>query len=180
MKEMKRPAKSIKKSKKNAGPVPGTASVDRSGNLVVHCGGCDQVPDAGSPVCVRCIASAVSSEGTAEKIRLKAGRDTEISGGAAEILCDLALLRRASLPTNGTRKCSVCSRSPVKVMGDAWADFPEPSFAAACDRLYALADDSPECTACLQRTHTALRAAEDSMARVKDKASKLASGKGAA
>ena len=177
MKDIRQPKKS---SKKTDGPAPGTACMDRSGNLVVSCRGCDQFPDAGSPTCIRCITSAISTEGVSDRIQLKAGKDTDISGQAAEVLCDLAQLRRATLPTNGTRRCSACMRSPVRVMGDAWADFPDPSFAAACDRLYSLAGDGPECAACLQRTHSALRMAEDNMERVREKAARIASGKGAA
>lgn len=169
----------LSRSASEVGDAPGTGTMDRSGNLVVNCRGCDQLPDAGSPVCIRCITAAISNVGTSDKIQLRAGKDMEISGRAAEILCDLAQLRRTSPPADGTRRCGTCMRSPSRVMGDAWADFPEPSFAAACDRLYGLAGDGPECASCLQRTHSALRMAEDSMGRVRDKAAKIASGKGA-
>ena len=134
----------------------GTASYDPCGILRVHCRGCDQVPDAGSPACIRCITAAISSE------------------GAAEILCDLAQIRTVLRPSDG-RRCSSCGRSPERVIGDAWADFPDPSFASACDRLYSLRDDSPECTACLQRTRAALMMADDGMARVREKAARIAS-----
>ncbi|MEE3400928.1 MAG: hypothetical protein VZQ28_03080 [Methanomethylophilus sp.] len=152
----------------------GTASYDPCGILRVHCRGCDQVPDAGSPACIRCITAAISSEGAAERIWLEGGKDTEIHGPAAEILCDLAQIRTVLRPSDG-RRCSSCGRSPERVIGDAWADFPDPSFASACDRLYSLRDDSPECTACLQRTRAALMMADDGMARVREKAARIAS-----
>ncbi|MGI6009265.1 MAG: hypothetical protein ACOX8X_03970 [Methanomethylophilus sp.] len=174
----KRPVpKSLLARKKDGGEVPGTAVYDPCGILKIRCRGCDQFPDAGSPACVRCIASAISSEGAAERIWLEGGKDTEIHGPAAEILCNLAQLKMVNVPNGGGKRCASCPRSPARIIGDAWADFPDPSFASACDRLYSASDDGPECATCLQRTRSALLMADGSMRKVKAKAARLASGR---
>ena len=160
-------------------PPPVKAELDPSGILMIHCRECTAYPDAGSPACVRCITSSMSRVGTADRVQLKAGKDTEISGPAAEILCDMASLSRVMLPASAGPRCASCARSPEKVMSSAWSDFPEPSFKAAADRLYTEPGDGPGCANCLQRTHSALMIAEANMERVRRKASRIAAAKGA-
>ncbi|AGI47968.1 hypothetical protein TALC_00975 [Thermoplasmatales archaeon BRNA1] len=155
---------------------PGSASMDPSGILNVDCRGCQQVPDAGSPVCIRCITSAIASEGNSDRIRLTAGKDTEISGDAADILCDLATMDRSPVPVSGDRRCRQCQRSPWAVMDAAWADFPEPNFAYAKGRLHSESGDMAECASCMQRTGSAISVSEESFARVKKKASSMTAG----
>lgn len=153
-------------------------SVDPAGILHIDCCACSQLPDVGSPGCVRCIADALAQLGGADRIQLRTGKDTEISGPAAEILCELAAVNRVSLSATDDRRCASCARSPQRVMAAAWADFPEPSFAAARNGLYTAPEDGPGCAACLQRTHSALTMAERNMDRVRQKAAAMAAAKG--
>lgn len=166
------------KSHDRSREAPGGADLDQSGILVVNCRGCSSCPDIGSPVCVRCITEHLSSLGSAERIRLTAGKDTEISGPAVELLCEMATISRpiASMPKGG--RCSSCDRSPDRIISAAWADFPDPSFVAASDRLYTRSDDGAECSSCLQRTHAELVVAEEEMRRIRRRASTLASNRG--
>ena len=163
-----------RKSKRTA---PGTASTDRdSRSLVISCTGCDQLPDPSNSACARCICEAIAEEGPSERIRLTGTRDTEISGGAARLLCELATL---SIPVIGDmqgRRCRGCSRSPSNVLAGAWADFPEPSLGPAMSRLYSDTGDGPECTVCMQRTYAALKKADDDLSRIRAKASSMAKG----
>jgi hypothetical protein len=157
-----------------------TRELDSTGILRIDCHGCAQLPDVGSPMCVRCIVNAVAELGGADRIQLRTGKDTEISGVAAELLCDLASVNRVSLDGNGDRRCAICSRAPQRVMAAAWTDFPDPSFAAAREGLYTAPGDGLGCAACLQRTHSALVMAERNMDRVKKKAAELAVNRGGA
>lgn len=149
-----------------------------SGILTVNCRGCGQFPDVGSPVCIRCMTAFISKNGTADRIQLKAGKDTEVSGPAAEILCDLAMLNRPDYQVSGGKACESCMRSPSKVLEAAWADFPDPSFSSVAGSLYSDYRDGPECALCLQRTHSALLSADANMEKIRKKAALLTENKG--
>ena len=166
-----------KNSKRTA---PGTAVTDRdSRSLIISCAGCEQLPDPSNGVCARCICEAIAEEGPSERIRLAGTRDTEISGSAAQLLCELATL---SIPVMGDmqgRRCRGCSRSPSNVLCGAWADFPEPALGPAMSRLYSDPGDGPECTVCMQKTYAALKKADDDLSRIRAKASSMARNGGA-
>lgn len=167
----------ISKRQKQKSVLPGDAVL--TGNiLTIQCRGCEHLPDACSQNCINCICDAIVREGTAERIRLLSGKDIDISGPSAEIFCDLAKVNRpiTTIPTG--RKCMKCPRSPAKVLENVWAEFPDPSFTSACARLYTDSRDGPECYACLQKTYSALMAADGEMNSIREKTSSLAGGKG--
>lgn len=153
---------------------PGTASVDeRDGSVIISCRDCTQFPDPSSTKCISCICEAISVCGSADKIRMIGVKDTELSGDAAEIFCDLARLCRP-LVKNVGRKCSGCPRSPEKIYDSVWAEFPDMSFAKACSRLYTDSRDGPECAGCLQRTYITLTNCDAEMKRIQEKMTLMA------
>lgn len=158
---------------------PGDASLSNN-TLTISCEGCENLPDACGRNCINCICDAIVREGTAERIRLLSGRDIDISGASAEILCDLAKVNRPITVIPSGRRCLRCPRSPAKVLEGVWAEFPDPSFTSACARLYTDSRDGPECNACMQRTYNALTMAETEMRAIREKAESIVRGAGGA
>lgn len=170
-------AKTVRNSKKKQCPGEATVLPD-SDTLCIDCKGCQQIPDAGSPVCINCVCSAVFRHGTADRIKLSAGKDTEISGPAAEIICELAQIGKPVSVVPDGRKCAKCPRSPERLFDAVWSEFPDPSFGSAYARLYVDGREPPECAACMQRTYSMLKSSEDEMGKIKEKTSDLAKNKG--
>lgn len=159
--------------------VPGAASLDtNSDTLSVNCRGCERNPDVCSADCISCICEAISANGTAERIRLVSSKDTEISGGTADIICSLANVRRPVVVTSSGSRCARCAKCPDAVFAAAWADFPNLDFVTARSMLISAAGDAPECTPCMQRTFNALAASEKDMDAIAEKAKKLRIGSG--
>ncbi len=165
--------------RKQKGPAPGSSyRVDDSNTLCINCRGCGHYPDSCSPVCISCICEAVDANGTAERIRLVSTKDTEITGGTAELICSLARIRRPLVATPGRRQCTRCSRSPDAILNTTWSEFPDPDFRKACARLYSDSRDGPECIACMQRTYNAIITAEKEMDSIRSKAKGFCRSKG--
>ena len=133
------------------------------GTVRIDCRKCSMVPNAGSPVCVRCMMDVLYEHGGTERIQLRSGKDTEISGRAAELLCDMALLGRDIRPVPSGKMCDGCKRECNRLLRAAWREFPEPAFSAARSELVPVSSDRPECTECMRRTSAALDAAEQNM-----------------
>ncbi len=166
------------KRKQNA-PAPGTSyRTDNSSTLCINCRGCERFPDSCCPQCISCMCEAVNANGAAERIRLVSTKDTEVSGGMAEIVCSLARIRRPIITEPPCRKGSRCPRSPASILESTWADFPDPDFKRACARLYSDSRDGPECIACMQRTYNALCTCEREMDTIRGRAKEMCRSKG--
>lgn len=145
--------------------------------LCIDCRNCMCVPEVKSAECIRCIVSAISECGNSERIRLRTGRDMEISGPSAAILCELAALDRSANVMNGfgrERGCANCEFSCRNVFNVAWQGFPDPFFEAARNKLMSFRAEDPECATCMQRTYRALDQAELGLNNVKKKVTMLA------
>lgn len=150
--------------------------------LSIDCRNCMCVPEIRSAECIRCIVSAISEHGNAERIRLRTGRDLEISGPSAEILCELAFVDRSANTMNsssGRRGCANCQFSCRNVFNVAWQGFPDPYFEAAREMLLSFRAEDQECASCMQRTYRALDQAELGLKNIKKKVSTLAARGGA-
>lgn len=153
--------------KAEKGDIPGTAERSPSGILCIDCTGCDRRPDICDVSCLTCVTGAVHTHGAAERIRMSADRDTEISGKASEAVCLLADVLHIPVCDPRAPECGDCERRPTAVHEVLWDTFPEPSFTAARQMVRRGANDTPNCTACLQRTSSLLDAAEKQMDRIR-------------
>lgn len=147
--------------------------------LKIDCRSCGNIPDTGNIDCIRCIVSKISENGCAARIRLRTGRDLEISGRAAEILCELSFIDRSasSIEGNKSHKCRSCRYSCDKIVGIAWDSFPTPDFSGARGKLMSFRTTSNVCDVCIQRTYRALDQAELSISEISKKTAAAASGK---
>lgn len=146
--------------KKNADP----RNLEITGNMLhIDCRDCGRMPDVGSPACVRCMVSAVSEKGSVDRIRLRSGKDTEISGAAAEVLCEMAFIERSMHSTSessGMHGCRSCGFSCAEMLDTAWAGFPDPCFDDARAKLMVFRPQNRDCENCMQKTYRALEQAE--------------------
>ncbi|MGE0015375.1 MAG: hypothetical protein AB7S83_04240 [Candidatus Methanomethylophilaceae archaeon] len=168
------------KKKKNRKNSVAGAKIDGD-VLSIDCQDCRKVPDAGSAECIRCIVSKVSENGCASRIRLRTGRDTEISGPAAEVLCELSFIDRSTSSVGGgpMRRCGSCRHSCDRIVGIAWSAFPAPDFAGARGKLMSFRPSNGVCEVCVQKTYRALDQAELSISEISKRVSAMADGKGA-
>ena len=106
---------------------------------------------------------------------MRTGRDIEISGPAAELLCELSFVDRSSSAVNTVKRgrCRACRYSEDRIMDIAWETFPEPDFAGARGRLMTFRTGNGVCDVCIQRTYRALDQAELSMSEISRRASSL-------
>lgn len=96
-------------------------------SLVIDCRGCGYAPDPSSRECIACMVASMCRAGSAERVVLRTGRDTEVSGRAGRVLKDVASLRRWSIPVDAPpMRCRGCAASRKAVMEEAWASFPDP------------------------------------------------------
>lgn len=142
--------------------------------LSIDCRTCPYVPEMRSSECVRCVVHWISECGNPERIRLRTSRDLEISGTAAEILCDMASLDRSiSLPGPATgRSCSGCPYTYQRIIDIAWQGFPDPFFESARNALMMFRAEDPECTNCIQKSYRALDQAEINLKNIRNKVRK--------
>ncbi len=153
---------------------PGTATIDeKDGSIVISCRDCTQFPDPSSVKCISCICEAISECGAASKIKMIGIKDTELSGDAAEIFCDLSRICRPVV-SNTKRKCANCPRSPERIYDAVWSEFPDMSFAKACSRIYTDSRDGPECAGCLQKTYLTLANCDTEMKKIEEKITNMA------
>lgn len=119
--------------------------------LVIDCRRCPFNPVPGSGECISCMVEAMCRAGSADRVVLRTGRDTEISGRAGKVLKESASLRRWSLPEERPGgRCRGCPVSRWEVMTRAWAAFPcrtDPSIRAALAQEVPDRDGCPECAA---------------------------------
>lgn len=126
--------------------------------LCIDCRCCRKVPDVKTIECMRCMVANISEYGNAGRIRLRTSRDLELSGPAAEMMCELAMLCRSTMPfsINDSRSCNDCNNSCGRVMEIIWSGFPDPNFDSARGRLTSFRPSKGECNTCIQRTYRAL------------------------
>ncbi|MDN5357717.1 MAG: hypothetical protein PWR17_886 [Candidatus Methanomethylophilaceae archaeon] len=148
--------------------------------LSIDCRDCGNVPDAGSAECIRCIVSNISENGCAARIRLRTGRDLEISGPAAEILCKLSFIDKSASSIGGSRthRCRSCHYSCDKIVSIAWSSFPTPDFSGARGKLMSFRTANNICDVCIQKTYRVLDQAELSVSEISKRTSAMAGGKG--
>lgn len=153
-------------------------SVTREGDaLVIDCRGCRLTPVVHSEECIRCMVGAMCDHGGADRVVLRTGRDTEVSGSAARALRETASVRRWSVRWDppGIR-CRACPVSRERVMGAVWGAFPRGAVAGGRDVLAAGAPPREECARCLAGTSAALDRVDEGLRRVMDG---MESGRGA-
>lgn len=146
--------------------------------LSINCRSCGNIPNPASSECIKCIVTEVKSKGCSSRIRLRTGNDIEISGPAAEMLCELSFVDglSSSVKTVKGRKCKGCNYSPEKILGVARAAFPVPDFAGARGRLMSFRSADEICGICIQRTYRTLDQAELSMSELSEKITSLFGG----
>lgn len=126
--------------------------------LCIDCRCCSKVPDVRTNECMRCMVANISEYGNTGRIRLRTSRDLELSGSAAEMMCELAMLYRSTIPLSisDSRSCNDCNNSCRKVMEIIWSGFPDPNFDSARGRLTSFHPSKGECNTCIQRTYRTL------------------------
>lgn len=127
-------------------------------SLVIDCRGCELTPVPGSDECIRCMVERMCETGGAERVVLRTGLDTEISGRAGRVLKEVASLRRWSIPTGRPRgRCRSCPVSRAAVMGDVWRGFPQCDLEGRAADLLAMVPDREGCPGCVGSTVRAMR-----------------------
>jgi hypothetical protein len=143
-----------------------TNRIVADGDMIsIDCRGCGKIPDPGSSECISCIVKGISENGCASGIRLRTGKDMEISGKGAELFCELALIYRSGRSAVAEEKgrCRTCKYSCRKISELAWEKFPEPDFAGARGLLMTSKASGKPCGVCIQKTYRILDQAELSM-----------------
>jgi hypothetical protein len=128
--------------------------------LIIRCMDCRYRPDPGSLECFRCMVSRMYGSGGAQRVILRTGMDTEISGKSGQALRRISSLRRWSDPIGvPDRRCRSCPRSRTIVMGGLWESFPEMDFEGTRGHLAEEGTDD-RCTRCIASTRRALEQVE--------------------
>ena len=98
--------------------------------------------------------------GGAQRVILRTGMDTEISGKSGQALRRISSLRRWSDPIGvPDRRCRSCPRSRTIVMGGLWESFPEMDFEGTRGHLTEDGTDD-RCSRCIASTRRALEQVE--------------------
>ncbi len=146
--------------------------------LSIDCRECGRIPDASCAECIRCIITEMKKHGCVERVRMRTGRDIEVSGPVVEILCELTFIDKSSsaIRTKKKGRCRSCNYSGDKIIEIAWESFPSPDFAGARGKLMSFKTGRNVCDICVQKTYRALDQAELSISELSDKASLLSNG----
>lgn len=140
------------------------------GSFVIDCRGCQLTPLPGSEECIGCIVREMSVNGTSDRIVLRTGRDTEISGRSGRCLRDMAGLMRWSMPRESPKgRCSGCDASRYRVMERAWATFPKDGIGFAREMLGNGGHDTDQCRSCRESTARALDLLEERIGEIIDR-----------
>lgn len=143
--------------------------LDATGTLNIDCKACGREPDPRTNECIRCISAAVSAEGAGDRIILHKIRDMQITGDAAELICDLSSVMSAPVRDPDDRQCSDCPRRPSEIMEELWSGFPNPKFSECASKVWVGPGEDPECVICLQRTSMHIRNAEKGMSAIRER-----------
>ncbi len=126
-------------------------------SLVLDCRGCRLTPVPHSDECIRCVLTAMCEAGGSERVVLRTGRDTEISGRAGRALRGVASIRSWSVPAEEPRgRCRVCPCSRASVIRTFWDGFPGDGMRNARRILAEEAPDNEGCASCVNATGRAL------------------------
>lgn len=139
------------------------------GALVVLCTKCRLRPVPSSEECVRCMVRCMSLSGGTDRVILRTGTDTEISGASCRAIRSAAsLMGWTSGGTEGMeRRCRSCPASRREVMGAVWSRFPGDGVPAG-RALLSSAPQEPGCMECAMRTSRSLDMLERRMAEIVD------------
>lgn len=140
--------------------------------LCIECTKCNRLPDTRSSECISCIIKCISEVGSSERLRLRTSRDVEVSGTAADILCELASVDRSvrsMSKSDKTRSCNGCRCSPNYVFDRAWQSFPDPNFDMARKEMMSFRPEGRSCENCLMKTYRALDQAEYTLSGIRKK-----------
>lgn len=147
--------------------------------LSIDCRDCGRIPDAACAECIRCIITEMKKHGYVERVRMRTGRDIEISGPAAEILCELSFIDKSSsvIRTKKKGRCKSCNYSGDRIIDIAWKSFPVPDFAGARGKLMSFKTGRNVCDICVQKTYRALDQAELTISELSEKALLISNGR---
>lgn len=135
--------------------------------LVIDCRLCRLMPVVHSEECIRCMVGAMCDNGSARRIVLRTGRDTEISGSAGSAIRETASVRRWSDPGGRTAtRCRGCPASRRAVMDAVWDAFPRGAVAAGRETLECRPEGDRECAECAARTSAALDMVDEGLRRI--------------
>lgn len=136
-------------------------------SLVIDCRECPLMPIPASTECLRCMVGCMCREGGADRVVLRTGRDTEISGRAGRAIKEAASLRRWSLPQGRPAgRCRGCPVSRAEAMSRAWDRFPEGDAGGMAAELLAQVPDREGCAECVEATVRALQQMDAGIERI--------------
>lgn len=125
--------------------------------LVIDCRGCPLTPVPGSDECIGCMVRCMCREGGADRVVLRTGRDTEVSGAAGRAIREAAsLMRWTSASDRVSARCRGCPASREAVMDAAWSAFPQSAVFEGRKALESSRPDREGCAECVMRTSRAL------------------------
>ncbi len=133
-------------------------------SLIVDCRSCDLIPIPGSGDCIGCMVRVMCDVGGADRIVLRTGMDTEISGRAGRVLKDISSMRRWSIPSKQLKgHCRTCQYSRSEIMTKAWDSFPDGSISELRASLISQRPERDGCGDCIASTIRALDQMEESI-----------------
>lgn len=143
------------------GAMPGREEgpeVRREGDaLIIDCRGCRLRPVPGSEECIGCMVRSMCSAGGANRIVLRTGTDTEVSGAAGRAIREAAsMMRWTSACEKLPARCRACPASRARVMEAAWAAFPANAVFTGRKMIEEANRDREGCSECVMRTSRAL------------------------
>ena len=127
------------------------------GAPVIDCRGCGIAPDPGTPECIGCMVSRMCEKGGSDRIVLRTGKDTEVSGKSGRILKETSSVMRWSVPHEEPKgRCRMCENSRVRIMDVVWGSFPGDGVSEARAMIAGRQDGNAQCDMCIMRTTRAL------------------------
>ncbi len=138
-------------------------------SIIIDCRGCGLMPVPGSSECIACMVGSMCRTGGAERVVLRTGKDTEISGIAGRMVKEVSSLRRWSIPVDQPKgRCRACPLSRQQVMSEAWELFPDGDVSTIRAPLASEVPDREECRVCTVSTLRALDQMEDGIRSICD------------
>lgn len=138
-------------------------------SLIIDCRGCRYTPLPGSRECIRCMVACMCREGGTDRLVLRTGRDTEISGRAGRAIKEVASLRRWSTPQERpSGRCRGCQVSRYEVLSKAWDGFPDGRASDLASGIVSSIPDWEGCRECVEATVRALRQVDSGLSRIMD------------
>lgn len=137
--------------------------------LVIDCRRCRLPPVPASKECLSCMVKTMSEVGATDRIILRTGRDTEISGRAGKAIKEAASVRRWSIPSDKVpMRCRSCDLFPEDMIHESWKGFPESFDKAVRSKLLTGRAERDECRDCINRTLRILDQTEEGIKQICD------------